>query len=154
MPHPQTVSCCVLLLVEDDENDAYFVMETNPRADSVRMIHVRDGEEAKRYLSRQGDYADLDKYPTPDAVLTDFKMPFCNGIELVRWIRNRPEFSSMPCLILSSSTIASDIDAARDAGAATFITKPVNLRGYSKVWDVLLKFCQDKDCTWRGAVFA
>ena len=68
--------------------------------------------------------------------LLDSKMPGMNGIELVRSIRAHPELEGLRLLMLTSSGNARD--AASDAGADGFITKPVRqARLYDEVGRVL-----------------
>jgi DNA-binding NarL/FixJ family response regulator len=73
--------------------------------------HAGDGGEAVR-LAR-----DLE----PDVVLLDIDMPALDGIEAARAIHaERPEAR---ILMLTGSSSRADVDRARDAGAAGFVTK-------------------------------
>jgi DNA-binding NarL/FixJ family response regulator len=57
----------------------------------------------------------------PDVTLMDVSMPVCDGIEAIRRIRARAPAACI--LVLSGSPSAADIDRARQAGAAGFLTK-------------------------------
>lgn len=62
----------------------------------------------------------------PDIVLMDMYMPFCNGVEVTRALRQVPEYQSLPVVYLSSETdIAQQVEALR-LGGDQFLTKPVN----------------------------
>jgi DNA-binding NarL/FixJ family response regulator len=57
----------------------------------------------------------------PDVVLMDISMPVMDGIEAVRAIRGAQESACV--LMLTGSNSRSDVDRARQAGAAGYVTK-------------------------------
>ena len=58
---------------------------------------------------------------TPDVTLMDISMPILDGIEATRRIRERVPNASV--LVLTGSSISADVDRARQAGVAAFLTK-------------------------------
>ena len=66
---------------------------------------------------------------TFDALLTDWHMPLCDGLELARSIRlgETGEAERLPILLLTASATADEIAACRAAGADDVLIKPVNL---------------------------
>ena len=57
----------------------------------------------------------------PDVVLMDISMPVMDGVEATRRIREaRPQAC---VLMLTGSNAAADVDRAREAGAAGYVTK-------------------------------
>jgi two-component system, NarL family, nitrate/nitrite response regulator NarL len=73
--------------------------------------HAADGEEAVRLA------VELD----PDVVLMDISMPVMDGIEAAEAIRSGDERASI--LMLTGSNSRTDVDRARQAGAAGYVTK-------------------------------
>ena len=57
----------------------------------------------------------------PDVVLVDLTMPVLDGIEATRQIRERQPQACV--LVLTGSSISADVERARQAGVAAFLTK-------------------------------
>jgi DNA-binding NarL/FixJ family response regulator len=57
----------------------------------------------------------------PDVTLMDISMPILDGIEATRRIRER--FPNACVLVLTGSSTSADVDRARQAGVAAFLTK-------------------------------
>jgi DNA-binding NarL/FixJ family response regulator len=103
----------VRVLVADDE--ALFV-------DTVKALLAGDDRvEVVGTATNGQDAVDLATALVPDLTLMDISMPVLDGIEAAR--RIRLEHPSACILILTGSSIATDIDRARQAGVAGFLTK-------------------------------
>jgi len=103
----------ISVLIADDHRlfaDALeAILSTDGRFEIVGKAH--DGESAVQM-------AGLTK---PDVVLMDIAMPGVDGVEATRRIRKRRKSTSV--LILTGSNARSDVDRARRAGAAAYVTK-------------------------------
>lgn len=103
----------VRVLIADD--DPMFVegVETLLRGDArVQVIgSATNGQDAVDLAGALG----------PDVILMDIAMPVLDGIEAAR--RIRLDHPSTCVLILTGSSIATDVDRARQAGVAGFLTK-------------------------------
>src|SRR3954468_1500983 len=112
-------NCAHILIAEDEANDAELLRLAfqNLNGSSDVMI-VRDGEEAVNYLSGKAPYEDQQSHPVPDLILLDLKMPRMTGFEVLEWLGKHPELKEVPAVVLSASSIASDIEKARNLGAA------------------------------------
>src|SRR5207245_11208845 len=76
------------------------------------------------YLKGTPPFNDRARYPFPRLLLLDLKMPKVNGFEVLAWLEMRPEFSSLPAVVLSSSVFQGDSQKALDLGSREFLTKP------------------------------
>jgi CheY-like chemotaxis protein len=63
-----------------------------------------------------------------DIVLIDLQMPGMGGIEMIRRIRADPANKSLPLVVVTGLDDIVSIDIAYEAGASSFVTKPVNWR--------------------------
>jgi CheY-like chemotaxis protein len=116
-----------ILLVEDREEDVLIFRRAFKSADLHHSInHVPDGEEAVKYLSRQAPYNDDASYPVPDVVVLDLKMPKKDGFEILEWLRDQNALKPAPVVVLTSSDREQDIKRAKDLGAGSYYTKPID----------------------------
>ncbi len=83
----------VILLADDSADDVAFFQSAVAQAELDILLHcVSDGLQAVSYLQREGIYTDRDRYPFPDLIVSNGRMPNMNGLELIRWIKNSPNF--------------------------------------------------------------
>jgi DNA-binding response OmpR family regulator len=103
-----------ILVVEDDEHIAKvltFMLERQ----GYRVTHAADGRAASDYIAAN---------EAPDAVLLDVMLPYVDGFEIVRLIRERAGWAQVPVLMLTAKNAEQDTVRALDAGANDFIAKP------------------------------
>ena len=65
---------------------------------------------------------------SPDLVLTDVMMPEVDGLSLVRSLRSDPRWAEIPAIVVSARVMRGDREAAAEAGADDFISKPFSLQ--------------------------
>ncbi len=94
----------------------------------IRLDVVEDGGEAIRYLEGSGCFADRERYPVPNVILLDLKMPRINGFEFLEWLRSKSprEYRFIPVVVMSSSALKADVDRAYSLGANSYLVKPVS----------------------------
>ncbi|HEY3755834.1 MAG TPA: response regulator [Opitutaceae bacterium] len=114
-----------ILLVEDSEDDVFF-MERALASTAFRgkFSVAKDGQMALDYLEGTGQFADRKAHPIPSLVLLDLKLPHVLGLDVLKWIRLRPELQNLPVIVLTSSGERSDLDRAYRLGANAFMVKP------------------------------
>ena len=114
-----------ILLVEDDENDAFLFKLALERAKILNPVQwLKDGIEAIAYLTGESPYTDRTVFPQPELVILDLKMPRMSGLELLAWLRDHPAFQGIPIIIMSSSMEERDVRRAYNLGANTYFVKP------------------------------
>lgn len=123
-----------ILLVEDEENDATLVKMAFKKSNILNPVQwAHDGLEAIAYLNGEGIYADRTRYPFPEVLILDLKMPRMSGFELLSWIREHPEYRVIPTIIMTSSRQDLDIEKAYNLGANTYMIKPSAFEDLAKL---------------------
>lgn len=125
---------CLILLVEDDQNDAYFVSRALKELGfDGRLEHITDAHAALEYLSGTGVYCDREKHPLPDIVISDSTLPGRHsGVELLEWVRKSADLGQTPFVMLSGE-IPPDVQRrANAAGANLLLQKGSNFRDTGK----------------------
>ena len=117
-----------ILLVEDDQNDVFFLRYAFETAGIDNPLQVvTDGQQAINYLSGTGKFADRQRYPLPCLMLLDLKLPGKMGTDVLRWIRSQPHLANLLVVVLTSSSELNDIDRAYECGAQSYLVKPLSL---------------------------
>src|SRR2546423_7600514 len=108
----------VILLVEDEEDDAFLEQRALEKSGVPhRLIWVQDGEEAINYLSGEPPFDDRKSHPLPVLVFLDLKMPKVCGLEVLAWLKTRPDLASLRVVVLTGSILATDRAEAQRLGA-------------------------------------
>jgi CheY-like chemotaxis protein len=115
----------LILLVEDDQNDAFFLKRAlnKARRDSPLQI-LTDGQQAINFLQGHLEFADRTIYPIPSIILLDLKLPYFSGFQVLEQIKARPDLVGIPVFILTSSAEERDRRRALELGAAGYFVKP------------------------------
>ena len=105
-----------VLLIEDDR-DTLEMYRTKLELDGYRVHVAFDGVEG---LERA-------KELLPDIVFLDVRLPKKDGFEVLREVKNLPDVSCVPVVILTSSQAERDILKSYNLRANCFISKPVDV---------------------------
>lgn len=118
-----------IFLVEDNPVDLDLTLRAFARQGIRNPVRVaRDGEEAIGWLQRwrEGE-------PLPLVVLLDIRLPRLDGLQVLRAFKADPLLRRVPVVMLSTSQEVSDINAAYDHGANSYIVKPVGFDAFMAV---------------------
>lgn len=120
-----------MLLVEDSPEDREATMRAFKRAGMANPIHCCvSGDEALDYLHQRGKYTSADSAPRPNLILLDLNLPGTDGREVLAEIKQHDRLRSIPVIVLTTSSDARDIAACYQAGANSYVRKPVDLEGF------------------------
>jgi len=124
-----------ILVAEDDRNDQFFIeRELKKLAFPVEVRFVNDGEQAIAYLLAFDKSVNDCRFPKPDVMFVDLKMPKLNGFELLEWLRKNRLSERILTVVVSSSILQDDINKAYDLGANAYLIKPATVQDYARVF--------------------
>lgn len=113
-----------VLIADDSAEDRFLIKSAMRHARRLTTIaEVSDGKQVISYLDGTAGFSDRRKYPFPDLLLLDLKMPTTDGFEVLQWLRTR-SFRNLTVVVLTDSMQAEHIKHAMDLGADFFQVKP------------------------------
>jgi len=68
----------------------------------------------------------------PDLLILDINMPEVTGLDMVEFLRRRPDTKELPIVMLSSEAADSMVDKAMELGADSYVMKPVTIEELEK----------------------
>ena len=120
-----------VLLVEDNEDDVELTIEALKDSKlRVEIDVVPDGLSAMTYLRREGKYSDKHR---PDLILLDLNLPLMDGREVLKEIREDPDLTDIPVVVLTTSEDEGDILKAYKLHANCYISKPVDFTHFTEI---------------------
>jgi PAS domain S-box-containing protein len=105
----------LLLLIAEDDAVSYSYLETLLENETITLLHTVNGIETVSAVKENQKIS---------MILMDIKMPYLNGLEATRQIR---EFNkTIPIIIQTAYAFANDKNKAIEAGCNEYISKPVD----------------------------
>jgi CheY-like chemotaxis protein len=107
-----------LILVVDDETHILAVVSLKLRNAGYDVVTAEDGEEGLAVALES----------LPDLVITDFQMPFMTGLEFCQKLKETPQTSAIPALMLTARGFSLTDDDVRRTNVAGVLSKPFSPR--------------------------
>jgi two-component system phosphate regulon response regulator PhoB len=102
------------VLIIEDEEDILALIHYNLTKEGFKVFCAATGEDGLKKISEQ----------KPDIILLDLMLPGLSGVEICRTIKEKPETSEIPIIMVTAKGEESDIVAGLELGADDYITKP------------------------------
>ena len=102
------------VLVIDDEPDILLLCRVNLGFAGHEVLEAPDGERGMELAMRD----------RPDLIVLDVMLPALDGLSLLRMLRERPETSETPVILLTARAQLDDQTRGWEAGCAEYVTKP------------------------------
>jgi two-component system chemotaxis response regulator CheY len=103
-----------ILAVDDSPTMRRIIINTLKRAGYKDVIEASDGKDALAKM----------KVEKVNFVITDWNMPDMDGLTFVINLRSKPEYKTMPILMVTTRSVKDDIVEALKAGVNNYIVKP------------------------------
>ena len=104
-----------ILIVDDEKDIRESVKLLLARGNYNDVVMASDGLEALKVFQEE----------QPDLIITDVNMPNCSGIEFVKRLREYPEASLTPIVMLSARTAPQHQTEGLESGADIYVCKPI-----------------------------
>lgn len=111
------------ILIADDEPYVSRVLKLVLRQNGYQVSCVDNGKQALEEYRKE----------RPNMIITDVKMPYMTGRELVETIRNVEDDRQTPIVVMTSTLESENRDWVRGVNNVTFIGKPVSPRDLVRV---------------------
>ena len=103
------------ILIVEDEEDAAELFSEMMRVSGFRVLKTSRSTLALPMMAAE----------KPDLILLDIMMPEISGIDILRQMRHDPALARIPVIVISAKSMPTDIKNSMEAGASTYLTKPV-----------------------------
>jgi two-component system response regulator len=131
----------VILVIEDSDDDYVALTRVFKNAGLRNQVLRCDcGDHALACLLHCRESA----AQKPGLILLDLNLPGIDGREVLRALKADPHLRQIPVIVLTSSVAREDITRCYEAGADSYLFKPVDMEGFIQSVERL------KEC-WQGA---
>jgi DNA-binding response OmpR family regulator len=103
-----------VLIIEDEEEAAELFAEMM-RVSGFRVLKTFSSTPAMQMMINE----------QPDIIILDIMMPDKSGLDILREMHSDPAVARIPVIVVSAKGLPADIKLGMDAGAFTYLTKPV-----------------------------
>ena len=103
-----------VLIVEDSRAMRGLIRATVEQIPGFTASEAGSGFDALKTLPKQ-------KF---DLIITDINMPDINGLELINFVKNHPQYKDIPLIIVSTEKSEEDRRRGLALGAAGYVVKP------------------------------
>jgi CheY-like chemotaxis protein len=123
-----------IFFIEDDQDIAQIIVTILEELGKFEVIHSASGLDALQSM----------KGFLPDLVLLDMMMPYIDGIEVMKYMKEMEELKNVPVIFLTAKVKTEDQEAYFEAGAIGVIKKPFNPEelcdNINEIWKSSAKF--------------
>lgn len=113
-----------ILFAEDDSDHAMLLALACKRSGVPKSSYVICGSGLEAISFLEKSEGDDHPGPWPTRIVTDFRMPFLDGIGVIAWVKRNRRFQDVPVTLMSTFLSDEDEARARSLGADEILIKP------------------------------
>ena len=118
-----------VLLADDSDDDRLLFQLALRKVPGLHLVGTAlDGDQVIAYLAGRGEFHDREKFPFPDLLFLDLKMPRVTGFDVLDWLKNQKPKPFVA--VLSGSELETDVRRALALGADIYNVKPPSCESY------------------------
>src|SRR3982074_3785111 len=115
-----------ILIAEDDADDRFlFKTAFEEKGFNDKIEFVENGIELWKLLLKIAD-KEIGARVYPSFILLDLNMPKKDGREVLREIKQHPEFKKIPVVVFTTTNSENEVKRCYELGANTYVVKPVS----------------------------
>ncbi|NNF00155.1 MAG: response regulator [Pyrinomonadaceae bacterium] len=108
----------------DADLSVFLVEDDKIISNIVRHLMKKQGYEIHQAKDGKKAIEMIDELPPPNLAILDIMLPYVDGFELIKRIRESENWKDVPILMLTSKSQEEDIARAFTAGANDYVAKP------------------------------
>jgi CheY-like chemotaxis protein len=123
----------LIFIVDDDPDDRQIILDAFlERSPLIDYVFIENAETLLETLySGEADF--------PALILLDLNMPGMLGLQALKEIRGNKQFSQIPVIVLTTSTLNQDRKTSYELGASCFLRKPDSFSELVELTDSIVK---------------
>ena len=108
-----------VLIVDDSATIRMMLKGILKQINITDVMEAGDGAQALEILTKE----------SVQLLLLDIHMPKMDGLKCLECVKSTERTATIPVIIISSDTVQTQLDRARDLGAHAYIKKPFRIEG-------------------------
>jgi CheY-like chemotaxis protein len=131
-PRSAAAEMRTVLCIEDNASNLKLMESILAYRKNVRLVGAMQGQMG----------LELARDRRPDLILSDLHLPDMPGEEVLRRLKEDPRTSTIPVTVVSAETNRGEIERMLQAGAHSYLTKPLDVRAVLRLLDDTLHGCR------------
>jgi CheY-like chemotaxis protein len=118
----------VLLIAEDDDGHFALIHKNLRRAGlKNQILRFADGQQVLDFFENREN-----RSQNPSILLLDLRLPKISGLEILNFLRSKPELKKIPVIVLTTANTPQDVERCHELGCVLYIIKPIEYDAFTE----------------------